>query len=227
MTTPLRLVIFDVDGTLVDSQGDIVAAMAAAFASVGLPLPMRETLLSIVGLSLDVAMPVLAPDADDVVHAQLVQAYKDSYMTLRAETGAAQSSPLYPGALDTLKALNAVPDLLLGVATGKSRRGLDKLIEGHALEGLFITQQVADFHPSKPHPSMVLQAMADAGVSADNTVMIGDTSFDMDMAAAAGVRGIGVNWGYHDREKLKNAHLVIDAFSGLIPALNDVWGLSV
>ena len=89
MTTPLRLVIFDVDGTLVDSQGDIVAAMTAAFDAVGLALPARETLLSIVGLSLDVAMPALAPDADDVVHRQLVQAYKDSYMTLRAETGAA------------------------------------------------------------------------------------------------------------------------------------------
>ncbi|MGC1497423.1 MAG: HAD-IA family hydrolase [Sulfitobacter sp.] len=226
MTTPLRLVIFDVDGTLVDSQGDIVAAMTAAFAVVGLPIPARETLLSIVGLSLDVAMPVLAPDADGVVHVKMVQAYKDAYMTLRADAGVAQSSPLYPGALDTLRALNGMPDILLGVATGKSRRGLDKLIEGHALEGLFITQQVADFHPSKPHPSMIMQAMTDAGVSPEDTVMIGDTSFDMDMAAAAGVRGIGVNWGYHDREKLQNAHLVIDGFSDLIPVLNDFWGVA-
>ncbi|MGJ8617775.1 MAG: HAD-IA family hydrolase [Sulfitobacter sp.] len=224
MTAPLRLVIFDVDGTLVDSQGDIVAAMTLAFADVGLPLPARETLLSIVGLSLDVAMPILAPDASSDDHAHLVQAYKDAYMRLRAETGVAHSSPLYPRALDTLKSLNAMPNMLLGIATGKSRRGLDKLIEGHALDGVFVTQQVADFHPSKPHPSMILQAMSDAGVSADNTVMIGDTSFDMDMAVAAGVRGIGVTWGYHGREKLSNAHVVIDGFAELSPTLRMIWG---
>ncbi|MGJ8629084.1 MAG: HAD-IA family hydrolase [Sulfitobacter sp.] len=223
MTAPLRLVIFDVDGTLVDSQGDIVAAMVAAFASVGLPLPAREVLLSIVGLSLDVAMPVLAPDADRAVHAKMVQAYKDAYMQLRAETGVAVSSPLYPGAMDALTALKAAPDVVLGVATGKSRRGLDKLIEGHQLTGLFVTEQVADSHPSKPHPSMILQAMTDAGVTPENTLMIGDTSFDMDMAVSAGVRGIGVNWGYHGREKLGNAHVIIDEFADLIPSLHDIW----
>ena len=226
MTKPLRLVIFDVDGTLVDSQGDIVAAMTEAFASVDMSLPAREVLLSIVGLSLDVAMPVLAPDASNDVHAKMVQAYKDSYMQLRAQTGVAQSSPLYPGAIDALKALHEVPEILLGIATGKSRRGLDKLIEGHGLEGLFVTQQVADFHPSKPHPSMILQAMTDAGVTADNTVMIGDTSFDMDMALAAGVRGIGVNWGYHGREKLGNADHIIDDFFDLLPAIKAVWRMS-
>jgi phosphoglycolate phosphatase len=224
VSAPLRLVIFDVDGTLVDSQGDIVAAMTAAFASVKVPLPPRETLLSIVGLSLNVAIPVLAPDAASDVHAKMVQAYKDAYIQLRADAGVAQSSPLYPGALAALKILGARPDTLLGVATGKSRRGLDKLIEGHALHDVFITQQVADFHPSKPHPSMILQAMTDAGVTADNTVMIGDTSFDMDMAVAAGVRGIGVSWGYHGREKLGNAHLVIDGFADLLPTLQSVWG---
>ena len=130
----------------------------------------------------------------------MVEAYKNAYMELRAKAGVAQSSPLYPGALETLQALHAVPEVLLGVATGKSRRGLDKLIEGHGLEGMFLTQQVADHHPSKPHPSMILQAMADVGVAAQDTVMIGDTSFDMEMAAAAGVHGIGVSWGYHDRE---------------------------
>lgn len=226
MTTPLRLVIFDVDGTLVDSQGDIVSAMIAAFAAVELPLPPREVLLSIVGLSLDVAMPVLAPSAKTAVHAKMVQAYKDAYMQLRADVGVALSSPLYPGAMEVLTSLSAMPDILLGVATGKSRRGLDKLIEGHQLQGLFLTQQVADFHPSKPHPSMILQAMTDAGVTPDNTLMIGDTSFDMDMAVAAGVRGIGVNWGYHGRERLENAHLIIDEFEHLIPTLRDIWNVA-
>jgi phosphoglycolate phosphatase len=223
MSTPLRLVIFDVDGTLVDSQGDIVAAMVKAFAAVDAPLPERRTLLSIVGLSLDVAMPVLAPDLTTAAHGRMVEAYKTAYMDLRAQVGVVQSSPLYDGALDVLRALHAVPDILLGIATGKSRRGLDKLIEGHGLDGLFMTQQVADFHPSKPHPSMILQAMADAGVHAQDTVMIGDTSFDMDMAAAAGVRGIGVSWGYHPREKLLHAPHVIDTYADLMPLLDQIW----
>lgn len=225
MTAPRRLVIFDVDGTLVDSQGDIVAAMTAAFLDVDIAVPSRETLLSIVGLSLDVAMPVLAPAQGADVHIQMVQSYKDAYMRLRAEVGIAQSSPLYPGALDALQTLGKLPNVVLGIATGKSRRGLDKLIEGHRLNGFFVTEQVADFHPSKPHPSMILQAMSDAGVKPEDTLMIGDTSFDMDMAVAAGVRGIGVNWGYHGRERLGNAHVVVDDFEGLTPLVKSIWGL--
>lgn len=223
MSAPLRLVIFDVDGTLVDSQGDIVAAMKEAFAAVDLPLPERKTLLSVVGLSLDVLFPILEPELTASGHAKMSDAYKAAYMKLRATFGVAQSSPLYPGALETLRALHAIPDVLLGVATGKSKRGLDKLIEGHGLQGLFVTQQVADFHPSKPHPSMVLQAMSDAGVDADNTLMVGDTTFDMEMAAAAGVRGIGVSWGYHDAEKLRQAAHVVDSYAELALTLGQCW----
>lgn len=220
MSTDLRLVIFDVDGTLVDSQGDILAAMAAAFAAAGLEVPSRREVLGIVGLSLDVAIPRLAPEAD---HPKMVQAYKDAYAALRIKTGAAQSSPLYPGAHEALMRLNARPDVVLGIATGKSKRGLDKLIEGHSLEGIFVTQQVADFHPSKPHPSMIHQAMRDTGVDADQSVMIGDTSFDMEMAAAAGVYGLGVNWGYHPVSALTAAREILTDFSALDAALDSLW----
>lgn len=219
----LRLVVFDVDGTLVDSQGDILVAMTAAFAAVGLPVPERAKALSIVGLSLDRAIQTLTPDLTDKQHSAMVQAYRDAYVDLRAQNGAAQSSPLYPGARDVLDSLRQQPEVLLGVATGKSKRGLDKLIEGHDLQGYFITQQVADFHPSKPHPSMLIQAMADAGVTAEQTVMIGDTSFDMDMAAAAGVHGIGVSWGYHPTAQLQQAGQIIDSFAELPDALNSIW----
>lgn len=219
MSGPLRLVIFDVDGTLVDSQGDILASMAAAFEGAGLATPTRKDVLDIVGLSLPQAMDRLAPEADN---ATLVQSYKDNYARLRVENGAS-SSPLYPGARTALERLNAVPETLLGVATGKSKRGLDGLIEAHGLQGLFVTQQVADFHPSKPHPSMIHQAMSDTGVGPDNAVMIGDTTYDMEMATAAGIPFIAVSWGYHAPERLSQARAVLGDFSHLDAALAAIW----
>jgi phosphoglycolate phosphatase len=220
-----RLVIFDVDGTLVDSQHDIVAAMEAAFNGIGRPAPTREVILSIVGLSLDVAIPVLAPELRAADHGRLVAGYKGAYMELRAQVGAAQSSPLYPGARAVLDALRNAPDVLLGVATGKSKRGLNKLLEGHGLQGHFVTQQCADFHPSKPHPSMILAALEEAGVAPDEAVMVGDTAYDMEMAAAAGVAGIGVSWGYHARDRLTGARVIVDDFAAIAPALDKLCGV--
>ncbi|MEQ9695243.1 HAD-IA family hydrolase [Shimia sp. SDUM112013] len=221
--TALRLVVFDVDGTLVDSQGDILASMTMAFEAVGAPVPDHAAVLGIVGLSLDVAMPRLAPDLDRETHHALVDAYKASYMTLRARVGAAQSSPLYPGVRAVLEQLAARDDLLLGVATGKSRRGLDKLLEGHGMERMFVTEQVADFHPSKPHPSMLLAALAETGVAARDAVMVGDTSYDMDMARAAGLCGVGVTWGYHRPEALTSANRLVDRFEALPGVLDEIW----
>ena len=212
----MKLVVFDVDGTLVDSQAHIVAAMEFAFGAIGLPCPPRAEVLGIVGLSLPQAMTRLAPQADN---AALVEAYKSSFGTFRSQ----DMSPLYPGALAVLDALSRREDLVLGVATGKSRRGLDHVMAAHGLEGYFVTTQVADDHPSKPHPSMVLAAMGEAGVDAQNTVMIGDTSYDMDMGRAAGVRCIGVSWGYHPVDALKEADAVINRFSALPGELNTMW----
>lgn len=223
MTGPLRLVIFDVDGTLVDSQGDIVAAMSYAFERADHPVPDRATVLSIVGLSLDQAMPRLAPALPTDTHGRMVDWYKEAYMNLRARVGAAQSSPLYPDALEVIEQLHAIPEVLLGVATGKSRRGLDKLLEAHDMHRFFVTQQVSDHHPSKPHPSMIHAALAETGVAPRRAVMIGDTSFDMEMAAAAGVAGIGVGWGYHPRSALAKATSLIDDFRALPGVLSQIW----
>lgn len=220
-----RLVLFDVDGTLVDSQGSIVAAMTAAFGECGSDVPDRAAILSIVGLSLDHAMARLAPELTRDGHDALVAAYKAAYFAQRQTQGAA-SSPLYPGALDVLNRLAETPGILLGVATGKSRRGLDALIGAHGLERMFVTRQVADDHPSKPHPSMIEAAMAQTGVRSTDTVMVGDTSFDMDMAHAAGVAGIGVSWGYHPRRNLGNAAHVIDRFDDLPPVLDAIWSVA-
>ncbi|MEP5152285.1 HAD-IA family hydrolase [Planktotalea sp.] len=219
----LRAVIFDVDGTLVDSQADIVGAMEAAFVAEGLDAPSKDAILSTVGLSLDVALPILAPDQSEEICTRMVQGYKDAYMELRRAQGAEISSPLYDGARAALERLKAQDELLLGVATGKSRRGLDKLIEAHALEGYFLTRQVADDHPSKPNPSMLFQAMRDLGVDTKDSVMIGDTSFDKDMAQSAGLHFIGVTWGYHDKARLAGADVLIDRFDQLEDALETIW----
>ncbi|WP_170561458.1 HAD-IA family hydrolase [Ruegeria atlantica] len=222
MSAPLRLVLFDVDGTLVDSQGSIVAAMTASFDAQSLPVPARKAILSIVGLSLPNAMAQLAPEQGETVQHKLVEGYKQAYHAHRLEQGAA-SSPLYPGAREVIQALHSIPEMLLGVATGKSQRGLDALIEAHNLERFFVTRQVADHHPSKPHPSMIDTARSETGVDAVDTVMIGDTRFDMDMAQAAGVAGIGVSWGYHDRSALTGAARIIETFDQLPRALDDIW----
>lgn len=221
--TPLRLVIFDVDGTLVDSQSDILGAMHLSFAAEGVPTPPRHEILAVVGLSLDVLMPRLAPDADAPQLGRLVQGYKDAYMALRSDQGGVVSSPFYPGAREVLETLRDRPGVVLGVATGKSQRGLDKLIEAHGLEDMFVTRQVADFHPSKPNPSMLLQALSETGVEPAHAVMLGDTSFDMEMAQAAGIVGIGVSWGYHPVARLTAAQHVVARFDAVPPLLDMIW----
>ncbi|MEX0282092.1 MAG: HAD-IA family hydrolase [Arenibacterium sp.] len=227
MSAPLRLAIFDVDGTLVDSQVSILGAMRTAFEEVQMPMPGRDDVLGIVGLSLGEAMLRLVPDACPKTRDRLINGYKSAFARNRLRQGAKDSAPLYPGATAALARLNAIPDVLLGVATGKSRRGLNALLSGHALETVFLTTQVADDHPSKPHPSMIETALKDTGVSPEHAVMIGDTRFDMDMARAAGIRGIGVSWGYHPRSVLDTcADRVVDDFTALVDVLLDSWDLS-
>ncbi len=216
-----RLVVFDVDGTLVDSQAHILGAMASAYEGQGLPMPPREAVLSIVGLSLPQAFCRLAPDADAARIEALVAGYKGAFGTLR--TG--DLSPLYPGARETLAALHARDDVVMGVATGKSRRGLNHIVEAHGLTGLFATAQVADDHPSKPDPSMLQATLRETGLPVRGAVMIGDTSYDIEMGRAAGFLTLGVSWGYHPVEQLHRAgaHRVVDCFDDVIPALNEMW----
>lgn len=197
----LRLVIFDVDGTLVDSQFAITAAMARAYAENNMPPPDRAAVMSVVGLSLDAAFQRLSPEQEDATRQALAQAYKQAFFEAR-QRGDQNVSQFYPGTREMLDELHHTPNTLMALATGKSRRGVDAMIQEHELHGYFVSLQTADGHPSKPHPSMLQSCLWDAGVDAQRAVMIGDTSFDIDMARAAGIRSIAVTWGYHAAETL-------------------------
>jgi len=197
-----RLAIFDCDGTLVDSQHNICLAMELCFAEAGLEPPSRERTRSVVGLSLVEAMRAILPDAGPEDHVALADAYKSTFQGMRVRGLA--DEPLYDGIADLIEGLEAT-GWLLGVATGKSDRGLALCLDHHGLAARFITLQTADRHPSKPHPSMVEQAMAETGAAVGSTLMIGDTSYDMAMARAAGITAIGVTWGYHGPDTLREA----------------------
>jgi len=197
-----RLAIFDCDGTLVDSGQNICLATEDCFARAGLPAPCRERTRRVVGLSLVEAMQAMLPDAEPELHVALADDYKIAFHRLRGQ--GLVEEPLYEGVRELIDALEA-DGWLLGVATGKSDRGLSLCLEHHGLSRRFVTLQTADRHPSKPHPSMIEQAMADAGAAPESTLMIGDTSFDMMMARAASVTAVGVAWGYHEAEELVSA----------------------
>lgn len=197
-----RLAIFDCDGTLVDSGATIYRALAAAFEQHGLEIPPPEVSRKVIGLSLTDAMAALLPDIPPEQHVALAEDYKRAFWTLRA--AGEVEEPLFDGILELLDALEN-DGWMLAVATGKSDRGLRHCLEGHDIHARFVSLQTADRHPSKPHPSMVEQAIADAGASPESSIVLGDTSFDMAMAVNAGARGIGAGWGYHDSEELLEA----------------------
>jgi phosphoglycolate phosphatase len=218
----LRLAVFDCDGTLVDSQHAIVACMASAFTQEGLVAPTIADVRRIIGLPLEECMRHLVP-GETARHVRLVEAYKDAFFKLRQQ--ADHHEPLFVGCLDALTAVETA-GWLLGVATGKSKRGLLAVLERHGLERRFLTLQCGDMGPGKPDPAMLERAMAEAGVAPADTVMIGDTTFDMVMAQRAGVRALGVEWGYHDPAELvaAGAGATVASFAELPAALTRLDG---
>lgn len=209
----MKLVVFDLDGTLVDSQNCIVEAQRRAFSALSLPAPSREKALSVVGLSLVEAFDALTegrgPSED------LARAYKDAFTQIRAE--GLIGDPIYPGADRLLRDLARREDCLLGVATGKSRAGVARLFDREGWRDLFATVQTADDAPSKPAPDMFLRALAETGLAPRDACMIGDTTFDMHMAHHAGAHAIGVGWGYHRHDRLlkAGAATIVEDFSAL------------
>ncbi len=194
------LVIFDVDGTLVDSRAVLYAAHRATFAAHGLPLPPERELISLVGLS-------LLPTFERLVGAERAPEMVDTYKSLfsRALADPDIQENLFDGVADFMPRLGTRTDVLLGIASGKSRRGIDRVTTKHGWQHLFATIQTADDHPSKPHPSMILAAMDETGTPPSETWFVGDTTFDVEMALAAGAMPIAVGWGYHPVEDLRAA----------------------
>ncbi len=211
----IKLAVFDCDGTLVDSQANICQSMEEAFRIADLPAPPRAAIRRIVGLSLVEAIRALLPEADDALHRRMAADYKAAFFHLRT-SGAMAEEPLFDGIAEVLQGLTDA-GWSLGVATGKSDRGLAHILAHHGLAHHFVTLQTADRHPSKPDPSMMLAAMDEAGAQPHMSVMIGDTSFDMAMGKAAGARAVGVAWGYHDVHELvaAGADVVADRVAAL------------
>ena len=212
-----RLIVFDCDGTLVDSQQLIVEAARQTLIAHALEPREAAAVRAVIGLSLDLALAQLVPDADERMLISLVATYRATWRLLRAQ---GVLEPLFPRAREVLGALDRSGHLL-GVATGKSRAGLIEVLDHHGLTALFVSLQTADRHPSKPHPSMLEEAMRETGSAPAETLMVGDTSFDMAMARAAGARAIGVGWGYHPPELLEaaGAERVLHDFDQLLECI--------
>lgn len=218
----LRLAVFDLDGTIVDSKANIVRAVHEAAAAMKLDPPDHQEIPKVIGLSLTEALGKLFPALEPPRLLELDQAYRDCFVRFR--TMPDYDEPLFEGTHEVLDALDA-EGVLLGIATGKAMRGIRHVLERHGLAKRFVTIQTPDHAPGKPHPEMLYRAMAEAGAAPARTVMIGDTSFDMLMARAAGVSALGVGWGNHPVTELKaaGAHRLVDRLGDLMHA---IYGLT-
>lgn len=203
---PPRLVVFDCEGTLADVHHTAVEAMRLAFKAQGLPCPPRAEILKTTHLFAFEAIEFLTPFLAFETRERIALAYCDWLRTLSLRPQGSEA--IFEGAAPFLSAIASEDEILLGIATGKSRRGLMRFLRGNGLEELFATLQTADHAPSKPHPAMLMRAMEEAGALPKDTVMIGDTPADMMMAVNAGVPPIGVSWGHGKEAELRGAGAV-------------------
>ncbi|MDG1858480.1 MAG: HAD-IA family hydrolase [Emcibacteraceae bacterium] len=215
MSNPMKLAIFDCDGTLVDGQHMIIAAMKYASDQCRIPYPGDEPVRRIVGLSLLEAISKVYPSLNNNDHQLIRTEFIEHFQYLRALED--HNEPLYEGIKEVIGELSDM-GVLLGVATGKSTRGLKNTLLNHGLTDHFVTLNTADDGPGKPHPSMINVALSEAEVDKENAFMIGDTTYDMVMAKNAGVTSVGVTWGYHPEDELvsSGANHIINHISEFI-----------
>lgn len=191
-----ELIVFDWDGTLLDSAGTIVACIQAAAVDLGLEPPPEERARHVIGLGLHEALRHALPELEPERHMELADRYRHHYLSQDREL------PLFDGAAELVRDL-AADGYLLAVATGKSRKGLDRALAASGLGECFHTSRCADECHSKPHPQMLEEIMDELGVSPRLTLMIGDTTHDLLMAQNAGVGALAVAYGAHDRQVLE------------------------
>ncbi len=218
----MKLVMFDMDGTLIDTGELIAEHMATTFAGAGLDAPSPQKVRRVIGLSLPKAMLELLGTQDTDLADKLAEAYRGHYRA--ALVSAEGREGLFPGTREALDLLRDRADTLLGIATGKGLNGVHRLTQLHGIAEHFVTLQTPDHNPSKPHPGMMLRAMAETGVLPGDTVIIGDTTFDMEMGKAAGTKTIGVTWGYHQPNELRGAgaDVIVDSYADLPAAVDRV-----
>ncbi|UJW86346.1 HAD family hydrolase [Devosia sp. SL43] len=215
----MSLVVFDMDGTLIDSGAEIAARVLKAFAVMGLPAPSLEAIRANVGLSLPIYLSAVSGSDDP----QIIQGLFDAYRAAANASGPGKM-PMFDGARALLDRLSQRPETMLAIATGKGKVGLDKTLAQNDIGHYFVSLQSADNNPSKPHPGMLHSAMEAVGAAAEETVMIGDAVFDIEMANAAGVRSIAVSWGLQpvDALRVAGATASVDSFEDLYDTIERV-----
>ena len=214
-----RLIVFDMDGTLIDSGAIIAEHMAATFTEQGWPRRRAHQY----GDRADARhRHARLADCDTDTALALAETYRRLYRAMLETEG--RHEPLYAGAADALARLRGMETSLLGIATGKALHGANRILALHGLSDHFITVQTPDHNPSKPHPGMMLRACAETGIDPSRAVMIGDTTFDMELGVAAGAKTIGVTWGYHERALLDaaGADIIIEDYADLDAAIEEV-----
>lgn len=213
----MRLIVFDCDGTLVDSQQTIITATEAALGAHDFVAPPRRDILYAVGLPVDVALRRHAPDASDDQIVNMLDIYRETYQQLVQQDDRGQV--MFDGMRDLIVELGGMDDTLMGIITMKSRRGLNRVVDAYDIRQYFQVLKSADDGPGKPAPDLMLHALAETGAAASETVMVGDTGFDIMMAKAAGTHAIGVGWGYQTIDELEDAGA--DAIAEDTTALRD------
>jgi len=207
----LRIVVFDVDGTLINSVSVISHCLSTALVGFGCPAPTQLEVREIIGISLPEAVGRLAPEASPNVQKNIVEKYREEFSRVHAQEGFTEQ--FFPGAMACLKGLSD-SGYLLAVATGKSRKGLNDLLAQHDLGKYFVALGTADDGPGKPHPYMLQKVLSESGVESSEAIMIGDTTYDIEMARSARVCSVGVSWGNHTVMELRKAgaNHIVDSF---------------
>lgn len=197
----MKLIIFDFDGTLVDSRSLILESHRIVFSDFGFPLPLPAECLALVGRTLDLILAQLAGPTAPI--RDMVKAYDLLLPQLRADPIFAERP--FDGIDRLLRDLSSAPDIMLGMATGHTSLTVAPALAALQWRDFFRTIQAADMAPSKPHPAMLLQALEATGMKPESAIFVGDTTYDMEMAQAAKIRSIGVGWGYHSGAQLAAA----------------------